>query len=165
MPSPRGPEPLRSYIRSPRNMVGGVLLCAISVFAVWAVGDLAQGTLTAMGPAMFPRWVAVGVGACGLALIASAFLKDGPPLEPWLAGGPALVCLGMIAFGLGIRTFGFLLAAPAAMLIAGAASPGMRRHELVLLVVGMTVFCIVLFRYLLDQPIPVLAIPGTSIGF
>jgi hypothetical protein len=56
-------------IRGPQNFVAGLTLIALAAFAIWATGNLAQGTLRAMGPAMLPRWLAIGVGLCGLALV------------------------------------------------------------------------------------------------
>ena len=51
------------------------------------------------------------------------------------------------------------------MLVAGYGTLEVRKLELVLFAAGMTAFCIVLFVTILDQPIPVLNIPGTSIRF
>jgi len=52
--------PLR--IRSPQQFLSGLVLIAICLFVLWAVEGLRQGTLTAMGPGMFPRSLAVLLG-------------------------------------------------------------------------------------------------------
>lgn len=152
-------------IRAPRNTVAGLALLALAVFALWAVSDLSQGTLRAMGPAMLPRVVAMAIGVCGLIFVALGFLQKGEPLPAWELRGPLIVGAGMVVFALTIRTLGFAVAAPLAMLIAGRGTTEARPRELVILAVVMTAFCLVLFRYLLDQPIPVLIIPGTDIAF
>jgi hypothetical protein len=153
----------RRVIRAPQNFVGGCLLIALAVFAVWATSHLGQGTLRSLGPAMFPRWVAIAIGVCGLILFVSSFVKDGPPLETWNVRAAVLVTASIVAFALTIRDFGFVMAAGLMALIGGFASQEVRKKELVIAAAVMTIFCLVLFRYLLDQPIPVLIIPGTSI--
>lgn len=152
-------------IRSPQNIVAGLALVAIALFAIWAVSDLSQGTLRVIGPAMMPRWVAVLIGLGGMILLAAGFITDGEVLERWHLRAPFFICAGMILFALTIRTLGFLVAGPLTMLLAGCATPEVRKIELIVFTAVMTTFCIVLFVTILNQPIPVLSIPGTSIKF
>src|SRR5918998_5577682 len=79
----QGPAPVARLgpIRSPQNFFAGLALVGIAAFAIWATGDLSQGTLRAMGPAMLPRWLAIGVGACGVALAALSLFSSGDPLH------------------------------------------------------------------------------------
>src|SRR5215203_6634706 len=92
--------PKRGPIRGPQNFVSGVALIALALFAVYLVGDLPQGTLRAMGPAMLPRWLAIGVGLCGALLLVIGLVRDGDGLEKWTFRGPVFVALGIVAFGL-----------------------------------------------------------------
>lgn len=71
----------RGLIRDPQGFVAGLVLVALALFALWATRNLPQGTLRAMGPAMLPRWLAIGVGMCGAALTVIAFLVDGERLQ------------------------------------------------------------------------------------
>lgn len=68
-------------IRAPQNFFAGLGLIAISAFAIWAVSDLSQGTLRAMGPAMLPRWLAIAVGLCGLGLAVLSLFSAGDKLR------------------------------------------------------------------------------------
>jgi putative tricarboxylic transport membrane protein len=154
---------MRGLIRAPQNFVSGLALVALAAFAVWAVRNLSQGTLTSIGPAMLPRWIAVGIGLCGAILVITSFIEEGAPLERWSVRGPLFVCLGMLAFAIGIGSFGFLVAAPLAMFICGLGSNEVRWKELLIFALALTAFCIGLFRYALNQPIPVLMVPGLSI--
>src|SRR5215210_7306314 len=88
-----GPAP-RGLIRGPQNFVSGVFLVVLALFAIWLVRDLSQGTLRAMGPAMLPRWLAIGVGTCGLALAVSAVFMSGDPLR--LSDYSALVAFAIL---------------------------------------------------------------------
>lgn len=156
-PARRGP------IRAPQSFVSGIALIALALFALWTLRDLSQGTLRAMGPAMLPRWLAIFSGLCGFALLVWSFLRDGEPLERWTLRGPIFVGIGIIAFAFTIRLFGLVVAGPLALIIGGFASNETRPKELVIFAVLMTAFCILLFRYLLNQPMPILIVPGTSI--
>ena len=153
----------RSPIRGPQNFVSGIALIALAAFAIWLLRDLPQGTLRAMGPAMLPRWLAIGVGLCGAALVVFGIIRDGEPLEKWTFRGPIFVALGIVAFAFTIRLFGLVVAGPLALIIGGFASDETRPIELVIFAAIMTAFCIGLFRYMLNQPMPILIIPGTSI--
>jgi putative tricarboxylic transport membrane protein len=154
---------MRGFIRAPQNFVSGIALIALAAFAIWAVRNLSQGTLTSIGPAMLPRWVAVGIGLCGAILVIASLFEEGASLERWSVRGPVFVCLGMLTFAIGIGSFGFLVAAPLAMIICGFGSNDARWKELLIFALVLTAFCIGLFRYALNQPIPVLMLPGLSI--
>ena len=65
------------HVRAPRSLVAGLALITLAAFALWAVSDLSQGTLRAMGPAMLPRMVAVAIGCCGLIFVLLGFLQIG----------------------------------------------------------------------------------------
>lgn len=226
--SPQAESPAqgrRGPIRGPQNFVAGLTLVGIALFAIWAVGDLPQGTLRAMGPAMLPRWLAIGVGMCGVALAAIGVLRRGDPLQrsdyspiaafaavliasalvalvvsvgfldrsqlgtvfgyvflvlfygllvvlflmsfaraEWLAAtglrGPFFVVAGILSFALTIRLFGLVVAGPLAMVIGGYATPEVREKEILIFAAIMTAFCVGLFRYLLNLPIPILVLPG-----
>ncbi len=153
----------RGPIRAPQNFAAGLVLIGLALLAIYLVSDLPQGTLRAMGPAMLPRWLAIGVGMCGVALVVFGLIRDGDPLEIWTFRGPLFVALGIVAFALTIRLFGLVVAGPLALIIGGFASDETRPKELVIFAVLMTAFCIGLFRYALNQPMPILIIPGTSI--
>ncbi|MGO4524976.1 tripartite tricarboxylate transporter TctB family protein [Microvirga sp. 2MCAF35] len=158
---PRG----RGSVRAPQSLAGGVLLVALAALALFLTRDLDQGTLNAMGPAMLPRWLAIGVGLSGLALLAAAFLKEGDLLERWSLRGPVFVIGAIVAFALTIRGYSFgafgipglglLVAGPLAIILGGFATSEARPRELVILALSLTPFCMVLFGDLLNLPIPV----------
>jgi hypothetical protein len=162
-----GSEPVRHRgpVRAPQSFAGGLLLIALAALALWLTQDLDQGTLNAMGPAMLPRWLAIGVGLSGLALLATAFLKEGDLLERWSLRGPVFVIGAILAFAFTIRGYAFgslvlpglglLVAGPLAIIIGGHATPEARLRDLVILALSLTPFCMVLFGDLLNLPIPV----------
>ena len=221
------PKPMHRLgpIRAPQNFFAGLALIAISLFALWATSDLSQGTLRAMGPAMLPRWLAIGVGVSGLGLAILAMFSEGDPLRladytalllfgallgialliarvvsaqfyagaetgnvffyaaivliygtiflmflailtrrTWVDSlglrGPFFIVAGILSFAITIRLFGLMVAGPLAMIIGGYASAEVRMTEIIIFAAVMTAFCVGLFRYLLNLPIPILIIPG-----
>ena len=161
-------------IRGSQALAAGLTLLALAAFALWAMSDLDQGSLSEMGPGMLPRSIAIAVGLCGVALTASAFLKPGERPERWSLRGPVFVIGAIVAFALTIRPFSFggglatpglglLFAGPLAIILGGYATPEARLRDLVLLALSLTPFCMVLFGDLLNLPIPVFPQALTSL--
>jgi hypothetical protein len=154
----------RGLVRGPQSLISGLVLIALAAFALWLVSGLSQGTLRAMGPAMLPRWLAIGVGLCGVLLVIAGFLKEGDPLEGYTVRGPVVVVIAILCFGVTIRGFGLgvlnipqlglMVAGPLAIFISGFATPEARFRELLILALALTAFCMGLFGDLLNLPIP-----------
>jgi hypothetical protein len=155
----------RLQIRSPQRFFAGLVLIAVCFFVLWAVGGLRQGTLTEMGPGMFPRALAVMLGVGGAILVVLSFLLRGAPLEKWSFRGPILVSVAILLFALTIRPFGLAVAGMLALVVSGFATPEARPREVLVFSALLTVACIVLFRYILGMSVSVLTIPGTGIQF
>jgi len=159
----RSGEAGRPSIRAPQRFVAGIVLICLCVFVLWAVGNLKLGTIKFMGPAMFPRVLAVMVGASGVALVVLSLLRDGEALQKWSYRGPILVTVAILLFALTIREFGLAVAGFLALFVSGFATPEARPLEALIFSVALTAGCIILFRYMLGMAVPVLVIPGTGI--
>lgn len=167
-------------IKGPQSFAGGLFLVSLAALALWLTKDLDQGTLGSMGPAMLPRWLAVGVGLSGLAMLFFAFTREGEPLERWTIRGPFFIIWGILAFALTIRSgswtlsfgsvtlgplnipgLGLMFAGPLAIIIGGFATPEARFRDLVILALSLTPFCMILFgdSALLNLPIPMFPQP------
>ena len=154
----------RGPVRGPQSLVAGLGLLALGAFSIWAGSDLPQGTLGAMGPGLMPRWLGIGVAACGVALVAAGFLKESDPLPPVAWRGVFVVVVAILAFAVTIRPvaigafmtpgLGLIVAGPLAIMIGGYASPEARFGELVCLALLLTAGCMLLFGDLLNLPIP-----------
>lgn len=152
-------------LRSPQGLVAGLALIALAALALWLTSDLDQGTLQSMGPAFLPRWLAIAVGLCGLALVGTGFMIDGQGLDRWSLRGPAFVILAILAFAVTIRPFplgvvatpglGLAIAGPLAIIIGGYATHEARLRDLLILALLLTPFCMILFGDLLNLPIPI----------
>lgn len=157
------PAARRGLVRAPQELAAGLTLLGLALFALWAGADLDPGTLRAMGPGLLPRAIAVLIAAVGVVLIVLSLVGDGDRLERVPLRGPLFVCLGIVAFALTVRTVGLLVAGPLVALVSAAASPETRLKELLVFTVLITAFCIGLFKYALNLPMPVLIIPGVVV--
>ena len=137
-----------------QDVIGGLVIIAVAVFAFWAGADLPLGTFGGMGPGMLPIALAGLLGLLGALLIVDAGLEGGSLLERWSIRGPLFVLGAVVAFGMTVRPFGLLVAGPLAVIIAAFASDEVRWGETILFGAVMTAFCIGLFKFALGLPIP-----------
>jgi putative tricarboxylic transport membrane protein len=149
--------------RVSRDLSAGACLLGIAALATWQGSNLELGTLRQMGPGMVPRMLAVAVGLCGGVLGVRSLVQ--PEAAPEAAAGaaasrwhalraPVYLVAAATVFGLSVRPLGLVVAAPLSILISTWASPESKRRESLLFALGMTTFCVVLFRRLLSLPIP-----------
>jgi putative tricarboxylic transport membrane protein len=150
-PSPKG-RGFSFSIRSPRDFWGGLVLIAVGILAIWASRDLPGQRGFAFGPGTAPRLFAgllVGFGAL-VALV--GLITDGPRIEKYKVRGPVLVIVGILAFAGMIRPLGMVIASYVTFIIAILGSKEMRVLESIIAAAVMTVFCVLLFVYLLNLP-------------
>jgi len=153
-------------VRGPRDFYGGLVLIALAILAILASGDLPGQAGFAFGPGTAPRMFATLLAIVGALVALTGLFKDGPPIEKYAFKGPAYVVGAIILFALLIRGasleyIGIPLSLPAlglvpstfiAFMVSILGSSEMRWVESLLAAVGMTIFCVVLFVYLLGLP-------------
>jgi len=59
----------RVRVHAPQDLVGGMSLVAVALFALWAAGPLATGRLGSPGPGLVPRVLAVLLALSGVWMI------------------------------------------------------------------------------------------------
>lgn len=141
-------------VKSPQDLAGALFILAIATLAFWKAGELSMGTLRQMGPGMLPRALAVLLGALALILLIDAFRSKGEPLTGWSFRAIIFVLGAFCVFGFAVRPLGLAVAGPLAVIISGFASSETRFGETILFGLGMTVFCVTLFKFVLGLPIP-----------
>jgi putative tricarboxylic transport membrane protein len=145
-------------IRSPRDFWGGLALVAVAGLAFWLTGDLGGMQGVSFGPGTAPRLFAGMLAALGLIIAITGLLQDGPPLDTYAMRGPAYVVVGIASFAMMMRgvwilpPLGLVLSTFAAFMISISGSREMRWLESLLAGAAMTLFCVVLFNYLLKLP-------------
>jgi hypothetical protein len=165
----------RGAIKSPLDFGGGLFLIAIAALGFGGAFDLPFGKLSGIGSGLMPKVVAVLVGAFGALLVAQALILEGDRLERWHLRGPIFVLGAVLVFAVVIRgsnlnfggfaglpvlatvkipALGLVVAGPLAVMIASLADPGTRPREIAVFAVVMTLLSGLLFKELLNLPIP-----------
>lgn len=150
------------HIKSQQDFAGGLFLVAIGLIALIASWNLPLGTMRQMGPGMFPRSLSLITILLGVLIGLNALRYEGHALERWSYRGMWFILGGVILFGLTVRGYpplgipplGLIVSGPLVVVISGLASPETRWREIIPFGVVMTGFCILLFKFILQQPIP-----------
>jgi hypothetical protein len=165
----------RGLVKSPLDVAGGVFLLALAALGFAGGFNLPTGTLSGIGSGLLPKSVAVLIGAFGVLLIVQGLLSDGDRLEQWHLRGPVFVLGAVLVFALVIRGstlnfggilgipvlasvkipgLGLIVAGPLSVVIASLGEKSTRPLEIVIFAIVMTVLSGILFKELLNLPIP-----------
>lgn len=150
--------PARIRIRAPRDFWGGLVLVAVAALAFWLTGDLGGIQGSSFGAGTAPRLFAGLLAVFGLVVTFTGLLTDGPPLDSYAMRGPAFVVVGIVCFAMMMRGFwfipplGLVASTFAAFMISISGSREMRWLESLIAGAAMTLFCVLLFAYLLKLP-------------
>ncbi len=152
----------RFKVRGPREFYGGLALIGLAILALFASSNLPGQQGFAFGPGTAPRIFASLLAVAGGLVALTGLLADGPKIEKYAFRGPIYVLCAILFFAATIRgvrigpitipQLGMVPATFMAFMIAISGSREMRWVESLLAAVGMTVFCVVLFVYLLGLP-------------
>jgi hypothetical protein len=133
----------------------GILFIAFGCAGLWFGRNIAVGTLSRMGPGFFPMMMSFALVGTGAFLVARSLVVAGEPVERSALWPQLLILAAIVAFGLLIERVGLAVAVIAVAAVSGVAAQGLRWFELAALAVAMSAFSVVLFVYLLGQPVPV----------
>ncbi len=153
-------------IRGPRDFFGGVALIAVAGIALWASSSLPGQQGFAFGPGTAPRIFAGLLMAIGFVVALMGLFVKGPPIESFAVRGPAYVLLAILVFAATIRgirvdlagipiqipAFGMVFSTFVAFMVSMFGSSEFRLVESLIAAAAMTVFCVLLFVYLLQLP-------------
>jgi putative tricarboxylic transport membrane protein len=138
-----------------QNLMAGLLMIAIAAVAAVQGSSLSVGTLRHIGPGMIPMALAACLGLIGAVLIYMWWRGERAGTGRWPLRGPVFILGAAVLFGLAVRPLGLTVAGPLLVVFAAFASSETRWKEIIIFAIGMTVFCVALFRYALTLPIPV----------
>jgi putative tricarboxylic transport membrane protein len=143
-------------LRSPKNVLAGLLFLLFAAVLAWQSGKLELGTAGRMGPGYFPLLLAQLLGLLGLGVLVGGLRHEGaqPPRGDWL--GLALVTTAIVAFGLVLQRFGFIAAVLVSSALCVAASRPFKPLASVPFILGLVAFCTVVFVWGLKMPVQLL---------
>ncbi|MCK0209953.1 tripartite tricarboxylate transporter TctB family protein [Starkeya koreensis] len=144
-----------SRIKNPNDVMVGLVLIGLSVFALVLAWPLKPGTLDAMGPGFFPRALAFLEIGFGLAIVAQGLTRVGEPFERWFPRQIFFVLASIGFFAATIDRLGAVVAIAGTVLVSCLARRETRIIEAVLVAAGMAAFVVLVFRVGLGLPLRV----------
>src|SRR5207253_8005422 len=139
-------------VHGPRDLYGGLALVLLATLALTASAELPGQRGFAFGPGTAPRLFSFVLAALGAAVAIGGVFTEGPPIEKYKIRGPSLVIIAILSFAAMIRPLGLVPATFLAFMISILGSTEMRWIESLIAATVMTLFCILLFVYLLNLP-------------
>ncbi len=118
-----------AVVRSPKDLVAGLMFIAVGILAIVISSNYTLGTAARMGPGYFPRILGILMIVLGGIIALRSLRVAGPPLPGW-KWRPVLVVLGsVIIFGLVVNWLGLVVSTVLLILMSSAASTEFRPKE------------------------------------
>jgi hypothetical protein len=141
-------------VKSAQDYIGGVVLMALALFALWASSDL-QGTRGfSFGAGTAPRMFGVLLLLLAAGIAVMGLLNEGPGLSHYSWRGPLFVSSAILFFALAIRPLGLVVTAFSSFMIAALGTHETRWIETLIVGACLTLGCAILFPYILGLPMP-----------
>lgn len=141
-------------IRSAQDYIGGIILMALALFALWASSDLQGMRGFSFGAGTAPRMFGGLLVALSAGIALTGLLTDGPAMAHYSWRGPLFVMVAILFFALAIRPLGLVVTAFASFMIAATGSHETRWLEAAIVGACLTLGCAILFPYVLGLPMP-----------
>jgi putative tricarboxylic transport membrane protein len=139
-------------VQGPRDFYGGLALVKLTILALIASAELPGQRGFAFGPGTAPRLFSYVLAAVAAVVALGGVFTEGPPIEKYKIRGPTLVIIAILCFAAMIRPLGLVPSSFIAFMISILGSSEMRWVESLLAAAAMTLFCVMLFVYLLNLP-------------
>ena len=146
---------MRSFVRNPKDFWSGIMFLAISLATVVIAQEYPMGTAGRMGPGFFPSVLGWILAAISMVTLIGSCTTKGAPLERFAWKDMFLILGSVVLFGLLVRGAGLACAIPVLSLVSAFGSVKFRWPAALLLALGATIFCVLLFVKALGLPLPV----------
>ncbi len=132
-------------VRSPKDLLAGLLFIAAGIAAIAIAANYKLGTAARMGPGYFPRMLGLLLIVLGAILAARSLRLTGPPLPGW-KWRPVLVTLGsVVMFGLIVNRVGLVISTILLIVMASAASHEFRLRDAVISGIALAALAVGVF--------------------
>ena len=140
-----------------KDFWSGLMLIVIGGGAVLIARNYPFGSTLRMGPGYFPIMLGSILVLFGLFFVARA-VRNTEKIEPgWSPRALIIIPLALVLFGILMTHAGFVPALLVLIFGSAAASTEFKLGEVLLLSVGLTAFCVLVFIWGLGLPYPLLA--------
>jgi len=147
---------MSQLIRNGKDFWIGVVYVAFGSAAIIVSRNYGMGTALKMGPSYFPTILGGLLIVIGAISLIRSFIKPGNPFGTFAFKGLLLITVSIILFGFIVRGAGLVIALPVLVIISSYASIRFRWKYSLVLAVGLTIFCILVFLKGLGVPLPIL---------
>ena len=148
---------MKALIKNPRDFWAGVMFIVFGcLFAGVALSTYKMGTAARMGPGYFPFVLGSILVILGAIITLTSFRRKnkGPGVDKFYWKPVFWVLGSIVMFGLLLKIIGALLAGILVVVLSGFGSTEFKLRDVLLLGVGLTVFCAAVFVWGLGLPIP-----------
>jgi len=143
-------------IKSQQNFWAGVFFLACGIFEATLALQYDVGSPAAMGPGFMPVLLGIALVLLGLIILLSGLSVPGPAIEPGHWRPVVFIIAALVLFALLINKAGLAVSTFLVVMLGGIAYRGkVPWLRLSAMALGMTIFAVVLFVYILGQPIAV----------
>jgi Tripartite tricarboxylate transporter TctB family. len=132
-------------IKNRNNVYAGLFMIGLAVVFLWQGRNLFVGTLDEMGPGYFPNLLCALLILLGLVVLVDGFVTAGPPPEVFQLRPLILVLASVGFFGLFIERLGLSISLFGVVMIAGLAQKRAQHLHNMILGIGLTLFCVLVF--------------------
>ena len=143
-------------IRSEKEFWAGLIYIFFGASAIIVGRDYRMGTAFRMGPAYFPTILGGLLVLIGVVAVIRSFVVAGAPIGRFAIRGLLFVSVSIFLFGFLVRGLGLAVALPVLVIVSAYASTKFRWGPMLIMAIGVTVFCVVVFLKGLGIPLPVL---------
>jgi hypothetical protein len=157
MPFPEGGS-MKHIVKIPlsTDLLSGLALMGLGVFAIGYGWRHAAGTAARMGPGFYPRLVSLALIAVGAGLVVRSIVRKADELGTIEVRPVTLVLLGTALFGSLIERAGLVVSTVLLIVLARLADQDFRPGEVLLLCLGLVLFAGAVFWYGFALPFPLL---------
>jgi hypothetical protein len=142
-------------IRSAKDFWSGLIYIFFGLSAVVIARDYGMGTALKMGAAYFPTVLGGLLIVIGSISVIRGFVIRGAPVGAYAVKALLMIVGATLLFGLTVRGAGLAIALPILFVLSAAASSRFRWKPILLMAVGLTLFCVLVFVKGLGIPLPV----------
>lgn len=140
---------------SRRNVTFAAIFACFSVAAgTYAYSTLSIGTAAEMGAGFFPVMLSIVLALLALGVAFTPLSPGAPPLRFASVKSSFLVMGAPLIFAVTIQSLGLVIAVALTIFFSSFASRFATLRQSLLLSAGFTAFCVAVFHYLLNLPIP-----------
>ncbi|MBA4264963.1 MAG: tripartite tricarboxylate transporter TctB family protein [Comamonadaceae bacterium] len=136
-----------------QDLVGGLAVMALGIFAAIYAQRYEFGDLNRMGPGYFPVALGVVLAVLGLLIAVPAFLRNGEKIHvEWKT---FLLVLGsIVVFALTLKVLGLILATVLAVIVSSLADRETRWKGRIILAIGVAAVTYMVFGFGLGMVLP-----------